>query len=166
MGWFYKLLCKLLPHVVIENNGAPYLTRWFLTGKPKYEEGESGSLYLHYFHTSDRDRALHNHPWTGTSLILKGGYWEERRTFVGMVDGVAQYSPSRAKVCSWLTVNKIGIHDFHCATLLDEKKGAWTLFFTGPRVKDWGFLTREDNKFTPWRKFLGIDEGKEKSYRN
>jgi hypothetical protein len=150
MGLFYKALTKVLPHVVITTNGKPYLTRFFLTGKPTYEEGEGGRLMLHYFWTSDRDRALHNHPAAGVSLILKGGYYEERRT--QLPNGT--FTPSRIKVCNPGSINKLGLADFHCATLLDERKGAWTLFYFSKRVRDWGFLTREDNKFIPWREFL------------
>lgn len=29
--------------------------------------------------------------------------------------------------------------------------GAWTLFFTGPRTKDWGFWDRHTQRFFDWR---------------
>lgn len=165
MSWFYRLLCKLLPFIVIMKDGKPYLTRWFLNGIPNYTPNER-KLYLHRFHQSDRDRALHNHPWPGHSLILKGGYYEERRTLLRVHTDIGgkvthEYSPSSFKKVGFLSRNHLSVNDFHCATLLNEDEGAWTLFWTGKRSQDWGFLTREDEKYTPWREFLVSEDDEE-----
>lgn len=40
-----------------------------------------GRLFLHRFRRGDEDRELHNHPWWGLSLVLVGGYLEERRVW-------------------------------------------------------------------------------------
>jgi hypothetical protein len=38
------------------------------------------AVRLHVIHTPDLDRALHDHPWTFVSLVLRGWYREERPT--------------------------------------------------------------------------------------
>lgn len=48
-------------------------------------------------------------------------------------------------------LNLIRSTDFHRVDLKDETKGAWTIFFTGPRSKDWGFLDRHTKEFKDWR---------------
>src|SRR5271167_2887082 len=75
-------LAKYLPSFTIpDNNGDPYLTRYYFFGKDR----KFCNLYLHHFHRSDMDKGmngyglLHNHPWPfSLSLILVGGYDEER----------------------------------------------------------------------------------------
>lgn len=49
------------------------------------------------------------------------------------------------------SLNLIKDTDFHRVDLRDEKAGAWTLFFTGPRSRDWGFLDRHTKEFKDWR---------------
>lgn len=103
----------------------------------------SWSLYLHHFHRSDVDRELHNHPWEwAVSLILVGGYTEERR--VG--DGV------RVKLFLPGELNRIGQNDFHRVDLVEDD--AWSLFLVGPKVSGWGFWDRASGAVTPWREFL------------
>jgi hypothetical protein len=51
----------------------------------------------------------------------------------------------------WLEAKLPKTTDFHRVDLRDEKKGAWTIFFTGPRSKDWGFLDRHTKEFKDWR---------------
>lgn len=66
-----KWLVNKIPKAVIyncENN--KYLTRWYLFRRERF------AFFLHLFHRSDEDRALHDHPWTFISFILWRGYWE------------------------------------------------------------------------------------------
>lgn len=163
-----KLLGRLESNT-IPINGKPYLTRYYLTGRNKKFLGERPHLYLHHFHMSDQPQEVHNHPHTGTSLILRGGYIEERmselgeavyepelafarRTLAGPLraDRVPAYAPITTKVCRPGDINRLGLLDFHRAVMLDSAKGAWTLFYTGPRVKEWGFLDRDTLEFFPY----------------
>lgn len=100
-------------------------------------------VYLHFFHRGDADRTLHNHPWSGRSLILTGGYREERRDGAHIVERI--YVPG--------DVNTLDVDTFHRVDLLDPR-GAWTLFETGARVQSWGFWDRDSDVFTPWRDAL------------
>jgi hypothetical protein len=163
MGWFAKLLNRI-PHETIKIDGKPYLTRYFLTGKNTRETGERPHLFLHHFHMSDQDRELHDHPYTGLSLILRGGYVEERKSVIRLDLALAQdasnvtksvvqvpvYSEVRVKTFLPGMLNRLRLGDFHRTVLIDEENGAWTLFLTGRRKTDWGFLDRDTEAFYPY----------------
>lgn len=117
---------------LIDTDGSPYLHRYYI-----YRRAREGfrqylpSIYLHYFYRGDLDRSLHSHPWGySLSLVLTNGYLEDRRTKYGVI--------RRLKLPG--SFNFIRANDYHKVTLLDESKGAWTLFISGPRVQeDWTF---------------------------
>lgn len=133
-------------HIHIDGN--LYLTRTYLTGRSS--EGWKVGAFLHHFHRGDKDRELHNHPWNyAGGLILAGGYTEERRQKDGSIKTTVHKPGS---------FNIIRGNDFHRVELLDKENGCWTLFFRYKRVQDWGFWDRNNDKFTPWREFLGIPD--------
>lgn len=182
---FYWLL-SFFQSYTIHIDGKPYLTRYYLTGAeptpsgtPEEKRVWGVAVFLHHFHASDGERALHNHPWPGLSLILRGGYVEERcseylvpvneieetgvytraydanGTYVeadsGFVPKVhrVKHTPVTIRTLKPGMLNRIGLNDYHRAELIDEVGGAWTLFFTSERVKSWGFLDPETGVFTP-----------------
>lgn len=131
-----------LPKTTITVGGKPYLTRCYLFGKDR----AWGNVYLHHFHSSDQGEELHNHPWAwGISLVLAGGYSEEYRDDW---DGKEGWHVARRTVRP-RTLHLIRASDFHRVDLLDGE--AWTLFFAGPRTKDWGFWDRRTQRFKDWR---------------
>jgi hypothetical protein len=125
------------------SEAAPYLTRYFLA-----EDAAAGSVYLHHFHRGDGDPELHNHPWGGISLILAGGYREERRI------GDAESYRVEQRVYRAGSVNELEADTFHRLDLLEDAGECWTLFVTGPRVQTWGFWDRTSGAFTPWDEFV------------
>lgn len=132
---------RKLPKTTITIQGKPYLTRCYIFGKDR----AWGNVYLHHFHSSDQGDELHNHPWKwGVSLIMAGGYSEEycSQTIPGLV-------MRREK--GFGKLNFIKADDFHRVDLHDETKGAWTLFFAGPRTGEWGFWDRHTQTFKSWR---------------
>ncbi len=131
------------PSETIKIDGVPYLTRYYITGKNDRKIGEGRSIFLHQFHTSDQGRELHNHPYEGTSYILKGGYWEER--FYKNEDGT--FSPVTRTFYAPGDTNVLPLNAFHRTDLNDEGEECWTLFITGDRVKSWGFINRETKQF-------------------
>lgn len=150
MRWLKKF-AERFPKVDINIDGKPYLTRYLLTHKKySHDIGCEGGVFLHNFHASDPKpgRGLHNHPWVGTSLILAGGYVEERCTDIGVPSVPGVYTDVVTKTFYPGMVNRIGLHDFHRTTLLNEARGCWTLFFVGERVKDWGFVDPKTWLFT------------------
>lgn len=147
----------------------PYLTRYFLTKNSYSTEGMGFAgrkpprwgLYLHHFTRSDDAGELHNHPWQwSVSLILKGSYSEERRKDFAR----CPFKSLHGCLCSVVrrhfyypgSLNVITANDFHRVDLVTED--VWTLFLVGPVVQSWGFWSRGTLRFTPWRKFLGLEK--------
>lgn len=151
--------------IMDREGGSPYLARFYLTHPPTMPDGsepfDAGgnpregvrwrdksaplSAYVHYFYRGDDDGALHNHPWQwAVSLVLSGGYSEERR--VG--DRVER------RAVRPLSLNVLRSGDFHRVDLLEPERGCWSIFVVGPRFQDWGFWDRVSKKFTPWREFI------------
>ena len=157
-----RAVSKRLPKFTIENEGLPYLTRFYLIRKAHsknepIEEGSAAptfkfnrylSVYLHYFHRGDEDASLHNHPWkTSFSLILTNGYMEERWDHKLQKVVTRKIRPG--------SINRINADDFHRVELLDPNRGAWTLFFSGERLdRPWGFWWPGVHEFTPWFHFV------------
>lgn len=105
-------------------DGSDYLHRWFIIPRNRFF-----NIYLHRFVRSDDDRALHDHPWWSLGIILKGSYTEhlfggskERRAFIPVLR-----KPAHA--------HRVELH----STQDYKLKPVWTLFITGPRLRDWGF---------------------------
>lgn len=128
---------------VIETDHQPYLTRVFLTPKVL-----GYRAMLHHFHRPDADRYLHNHPWRwALSFVLSGAYDEER-----LVPNPDPLSSAGGTFVKRLVrrFNTLTDRDYHRVTRL--RGDVWTLFITGPRIQDWGFLI--DGEHVPWREFL------------
>jgi hypothetical protein len=152
---------------------SPYLSRTYLLGGPRSLDvidsvgptadaditgGWPVNIFLHKFHRGDDDLALHNHPWKWSfSIILAGGYAEERRvthTAAGKFkDGspITYHVVEMRLVKPW-SINIIRDTDFHRVDLLEAD--CWSLFVAGPRVGSWGFWSRTNGMFTPWREFI------------
>jgi hypothetical protein len=158
------------PRVIYDLDGTtPYLTRYYLLGRPSMPDGsapfdkrgherpgvrwpDGWGIYLHRFHRDDKDRDLHNHPWRWAfSILLAGGYREERRSGNDIVTRVL-----RPPALNW-----IGQHDFHRVDLLDGE--AWTLFVAGPKVSGWGFWEPQTGEVVPWRIYVARPRAREAS---
>ena len=126
---------------------SPYLTRYILL------ETRYGELKLHQFHRSDGE-VQHSHPWNFCSLILWPGYWEvtpsgtKRRWPL-----VPAYRPAewqhRVQLltgCCWTCLGT-GDDFFYnapcpvCQGSGRQERSCWTLIWTGPKFRRWGFFT-------------------------
>jgi hypothetical protein len=145
------------PDFVIGDPTSPYLRRWWVIPRNRFF-----NIYLHHICRSDDDRALHDHPWASCSIILKGGYWEHTP------DGRFWRKPGsvrfrRATAAHRLELSQESVFVTHAAYWTKQvervtiRTPAWTLFITGPRVREWGFLCPKG--WTHWRYFLGVKEG-------
>ena len=89
--------------------------------------------------SNDDDRALHDHPWYSVSFLLRGEMLEH--SFKG------------ARFIPWL------IPVFRSAKFahrLELVKGpVWTVFITGPRLREWGFYC--PNGWRHWTAFTSDD---------
>lgn len=108
------------PDLVIGPTDDPYLLRWFVIPR-----NEFSNVYLHKILRSDDDRALHDHPWASRSFIIEGGYFEH------LADGSREW-----RGAGW--VGERQAKDAHRLEII-EGDYAITLFFTGPKEREWGF---------------------------
>lgn len=133
-------LASSLPCRVICGEHGPYLSRYTLRALDS-----GGMVYLHHFHRGDADRELHNHPWAGSSIILAGGYVEERRGYGMSIERRTFHVGD---------TNVLEPDTYHRVDLLDPTAGCWSLFTTGPKVQTWHFWDRATGVLTPWRDAL------------
>ena len=125
------------PDFVIGPPDDPYLLRWYVIPRNRW-----ANIYLHKFLTSDDDRALHDHPWVNVSFLLRGKYIEHS------ADRVNLRRPWRP-VFRWPTTA-------HRVELVDGAP-VWSLFITGPVVREWGFLCPAG--WRHWKEFVTMRDG-------
>ena len=107
-------------------------TRWF-------------GIYLHRMTAPDPGVDLHDHPWPFVSLILRGGYIEERAD-VRTAHTAASFAESWPDHCerghkiTWMpgTIHRVRVDECHRIIGL-RRVPTWTLVFTGRRYRNWGF---------------------------
>jgi len=119
------------PDFVVGGKENPYLLRWWLIPRNRFF-----NVYLHKFMRSDDDRAEHTHPWAfNASWLLSGEYWE-------WAHGIPSMRRAGQVKFRWgASQHRIELTNGPC----------WTLFFTGPVVRQWGFICPQG--FVHWRKF-------------
>jgi hypothetical protein len=135
MDWWHRVSSSREPDLVLGDNSIPYLRRWWLIPRNRFF-----NVYLHQFLRSDEDRALHDHMYINLSYILEGSYVEHtiaqggvRRRRRWMAGDFRLRLPSTA----------------HC---IEIDVPCWTLFITGPRVREWGFHC--PNGWKHWKDFV------------
>lgn len=112
----------------------PYMHRYYLLFKDKIKEDESAhqlpfNLMLHKICLSDPDD-LHDHPWWYATLILKGGYWEVTP------QGRFWRGPGHFRISKPGSLHRIEVSD--------NSTGSWSLFWRGPKIREWGFVKNGD----------------------
>ena len=88
------------------------------------------NIYLHQFMRSDDDRALHDHMYVNLSLLLAGEYIEHTIA----AGGVGHHMSYRAGALRARLP-----HTAHRIELPAGAEPCWSLFITGPRMREWGF---------------------------
>lgn len=138
------------PDVVIGGADSPYLLRWHLIPRNRWF-----GIYLHKFLRDDDDRALHDHPKANISLIISGSYYEQMftatpqegkplpETTLKLRKRFRLY-PRRASTAHRVILPKIAGESIPC----------WSLFFTGPMIRSWGFWCPQ-GQWLHWKKFQG-----------
>lgn len=123
-------------YMIPSPDGSDYLERFALEGDlPREPVVHDLNIYLHRIIQTDLDRHVHNHPWEwSTSLILHGGYTEER---------LLEWTPRGGRVelrhLQPGMINILGPNDFHRIVGLHGSE-VWTLFTAGRKSLDWGFM--------------------------
>lgn len=135
------------PDVTIGTREDRYMLRWWVIPRNKVF-----NIYLHRILRSDDDRALHDHPWACMTLLLSGYY-----------DDVVPVDPAQpAGELRRIPVYQGDLHfrGLHAAHRLEippyyppeKAPETWSLFFTGPVMKPWGFFCKSGWK--PWKKYV------------
>lgn len=110
------------PDLVIDRpDRTAYICRWHLLPR-----NDQANMYLHLQMCSDT-APPHDHPWSNSSLILAGGYVE--------VINEKDYHERSAGDVIYREAETM-----HRLFLDDHQPFALTLFTTGRRERDWGFL--------------------------
>ncbi|WP_412535944.1 hypothetical protein [Marinobacter sp. MIT932201] len=118
------------PDFIIGDPQDPYLIRYWLR-----RDRPEGSIYLHCIRKSDDDRALHDHPWSSTSLVLQGTLREI------LPDGSRLLTPG--------CIVSRSAEQAHRLEVVDGP--VWTLFITGAVEREWGFHC--PNGWVHWKEF-------------
>ena len=153
-----------VPDFIVGGRDRPYLLRWWLIPRNPVL-----NVYLHCFLRDDDDRALHDHPWAWASVLLKGAYVEHtidaggiHRRQVRQAPSIKISGPKRAHRVELLSGKVYAV--LGDEVLLDDynpsrRVPCWTLFITGPRMREWGFHC--ERGWVPWKKFVDpTDSGK------
>lgn len=141
-SWLNKLQARRPPDFVIGDGERPYLRRWWLIPRNKLF-----NIYLHEFRRSDDDRALHDHPWPNLSILLLGRYTEHTIRAGGINIRRARKTGSIVLRSPWKA------HRVE----LQPGEICWSLFLTGPRLRDWGFHC--PNGWRHWREYTDGPNG-------
>lgn len=98
--------------------GVNYISRWWVIPRNKIF-----NIYLHQMTGSDDERALHDHPWMNLSIILRGGYNE-----------ITPKGTKIRRAGDLILRRSVASHRLHL-----NLSPTWSLFITGPVVREWGF---------------------------
>lgn len=136
--WWEIFAFKNKPLIHIGGEQNPYMIRWAIVDG----RGKGNNVYLHKFLRDDDDRALHDHPWASTSILLSGSLLEiDRDNPDGKLIEAGQIRTRAADYLHRLKVVEPG----------------YTLFITGPKVREWGFACAEG--WRHWTRFSGGEAG-------
>lgn len=134
---FIERITRRPPDFVIGGAERPYLRRWFVIPRNRWF-----NVYLHQFLRSDDDRALHDHPWSNCSLLLRGMYIEHTIAAGGINQRRELLAGDVRLRLSGRLAHRVELIDGPC----------WTLFVTGPRYREWGFHC-QDAGWIRWQRF-------------
>lgn len=133
------------PNFVVgaDDPAGAYLRRWYLIPRNRFF-----NVYLHNFLRSDDDRALHDHPWHWASLLLLGSYIEHTIA-AGGIHRATHRAVGSIKLAGPRTAHRVALVE---SLITQQPFPCWTLFITGPRVRDWGFHCALQG-WIPWQRF-------------
>lgn len=147
------------PDFVIGGHERPYLRRHWMLPRNRFF-----NVYVHQFLRSDDDRALHDHPWLfNVSWLIDGEYIEHTIAAGGIHvrthrrPGAFKFrwgpAPHRVELIAPVVLRG-GTGE---ALVTSDPQVCWTVFFTGPIVRDWGFHCPERG-WIHWKRFTAADD--------
>ncbi len=149
--WYIRYATRHKPDQVItaNNEGSSYMSRWCLIPKNRFF-----NIYLHRF-TGPDQRVMHDHPWISLGYVLYGRLYE---AFAKNATDEVRYRWINSG--KWTYRNSKFLHYLH---LSRNTPCVWTIFITGPKIKSWGFLTKDG--WRPWKKVIAnFNENERRDY--
>lgn len=143
--WIASLFLRP-PDFIVGGAEKPYLLRWWLIPRSRWF-----NVYLHKFVRDDDDRAYHDHPWPSLSIVLAGGYFDWTPGPDGS-DCRRWYGPGSVIFRRAVAAHRVQLMEVQNGVF----RPGWTLFITGPRVREWGFLCPQG-----WRHWKEFTDGKD-----
>lgn len=117
-----------LPRSTVSDKAGVYFHRY------RVAESKLFAVYLHHFLRASTDEGFHNHKRSAVSLVLRGGYSEQRMEFTSSPDyGAWKPKGERHRELTYRAGDSNRLHpcDFHRITRVYAD--CWTLFsLTGP----------------------------------
>lgn len=160
-GWIIRRAMKT-PYYPIVKDGDVYMERFWLLNPYESVDGQQmGSRHkwfplnvrVHWIRLPDQDRHLHDHPWNARTIILRGGYIEQR---LGKPETRSLREPPTVEQSRLVgDTAQLRFGEYHRIKSVFPE-GAWTLFISGPYQGTWGFLV--DGLKVRWRVYLGLEE--------
>jgi hypothetical protein len=120
--------------------GDSYLLRWWIIPRNRWF-----NIYLHQIRHSDDDRALHDHPWWNVSIILSGQY-----------DEITPRGKFSRRTGSIIFRRATASHRLIVPVVNGGITYVWTLFITGPVIRQWGFHCPKG--WVHWKLFTNPDD--------
>lgn len=121
-------ICKR--QIINRADGTPYINRLIII------RCFLGSIMFHKIYSTDSD-CMHDHPWAFITFILKGGYYEQTPLLSPMNIPIKNGRDKEV----WYRPGTILYRPANWVHRLRITKAAWTLVFTGPEKRIWGFWT-------------------------
>lgn len=120
-------------------DGQIYLDRW------GFAHDRLGGVFLHRMEAPDPGIDLHDHPWAFLSIIVWGGYTEQR-ALIRDAPRFAAISEEWPETCTrglvehrrLFSARRMRLDECHTITHL-RRRTSWSLILRGPRVRSWGF---------------------------
>jgi hypothetical protein len=134
------------PDFIIGGKDNPYLRRHWLIPRNRFF-----NVYVHEFLRSDDDRAHHSHPWLFNASWLIHGYYIEHTIKEGGL-----LVRTRRVVGDWKFRWGAAPHRVELGTYDAQPDACWTVFITGPVVRQWGFYC--PNRWVHWREFTASSD--------
>jgi hypothetical protein len=138
------------PDFIIGGHESPYMRRHWLLPRNRFF-----NVYVHQFLRSDDDRALHDHPWLFNASWLLDGQYTEHTIAEGGIEERTERRAGDWKFRWGRAPHRVELDGIPGICEAD----CWTVFVTGPVVREWGFHC-PGRGWVSWRKFTaGNDRG-------
>jgi hypothetical protein len=112
-----------------------YLDRVYVIQTPWF------GIMFHRIFRPDNQRDLHDHPWSFLSFVLRGSYVED--------------TPNGLRRVRWWNWKRA--EDRHSIREV-SRRPVWTLVFTGPKRRTWGFWIDGGTRFVKWTEYARVDQ--------